>query len=106
MCSGALATNGPPNPHILLKHCIMGREFYCKHSLVLNACGQNAVVIKWGAYRAVFCYVLDLSRSRRSVVDITTRIRAGWFGVRILVGERNFYLLQKSRSPRAHPASI
>jgi len=48
MGSGAVATNGPPYPHILLTHSIMGGKFYCKGCLVLNACGQKAVVINWG----------------------------------------------------------
>jgi len=70
MGSGAVATNGSPNPHILLTHSIMGRKFYYKDCFVLNACGQKAVVINWGYTGAAFCYGLVLSRSRRSVVDI------------------------------------
>jgi hypothetical protein len=59
MGSGAVATNGPPNPHILVAHGIMGKKFYNTGCLVLNVCGQKAVVIKLGRTDAVICYVLD-----------------------------------------------
>lgn len=72
---------GPPNLHILLVHGIMEKKFYSTGCLVLNVCGQNPVVIKWGRTDAVICYVLDLSRIRRSAVDITIGLRTEWSGV-------------------------